>query len=151
MRKPRIKLIGEDAVYHVTSKTTGADFLFGDIEKERLRIMIHKQARFAGIEVFTYCVMSNHFHLLVRVPGEEELSDAALIRRAREFYGDEAPLWKQIDESRKRERRPLKSAARKIGKSHGRTLHFRQGTQAALFTLVQYNAQTRRDALGPAF
>ena len=39
---------------------------------------------FCGVEVLTYCIMSNHFHVLVRTPNRsevEELSDKEIIRR----------------------------------------------------------------------
>ena len=41
---------------------------FDDRAKEVLRKMIWQVADFSGVEVLTYCVMSNHFHVLVRVP-----------------------------------------------------------------------------------
>ncbi|MBL9175452.1 MAG: chemotaxis protein CheW, partial [Verrucomicrobiales bacterium] len=36
--------------------------------KERLSRLLLKLAPFCGIEVITFCMMGNHFHLLVRVP-----------------------------------------------------------------------------------
>lgn len=42
--------------------------LFGDTEKEAFRVLLWRMARFSGVEVLTYCVMGNHFHLLVRLP-----------------------------------------------------------------------------------
>lgn len=43
-------------------------------------------ADFSGVEVLTYCLMDNHFHLLVRVPVEESVLDRELIRRYRVLY-----------------------------------------------------------------
>jgi len=40
-----------------------------------LRKMIWQVADFCGIRVLTYCIMSNHFHVLVEVPELGELSD----------------------------------------------------------------------------
>ena len=43
------------------------------------------------MKLLTYCILDNHFHLLVEVPGEVgELSDAELIRRAGYLYGGKA-------------------------------------------------------------
>ena len=58
--------------------------------KEILRKMIWQVADFSGVEVLTYCIMSNHFHVLVRVPfvdaSGEGISDGELLRRYRTLY-----------------------------------------------------------------
>jgi REP element-mobilizing transposase RayT len=55
--------------------------------------MLRKQAAFAGVQVLAYCVMSNHLHLLLRVPVVEALSDEALLSRYEAYYGnDRVPL-----------------------------------------------------------
>lgn len=54
--------------YHVMSRTCGGDIHFDDVEKEALRRLIWKMSEFLGIQVLTYCVMSNHFHILASVP-----------------------------------------------------------------------------------
>jgi REP element-mobilizing transposase RayT len=41
--------------------------LFGDVEKEAFRKIMRRLERFSGVEVLTYVVMGNHFHLLLRV------------------------------------------------------------------------------------
>ncbi|MCC5838734.1 MAG: transposase, partial [Opitutales bacterium] len=70
------------------SRTCGQEFLLGAVEKERMRDLIGRVAAFCGVELLTYCILDNHFHLLVEVPGEVgELSDAELIRRAGFLYG----------------------------------------------------------------
>jgi REP element-mobilizing transposase RayT len=51
-----------------------------------LRRMIHLNADFCGVEILTYCVLSNHFHVLVRVPLAETVSDDELIRRYKVLY-----------------------------------------------------------------
>jgi hypothetical protein len=45
---------------------------FDETDKEALVIVLRKLARFSGIKVLTYCVMGNHFHVLVRVPDRGE-------------------------------------------------------------------------------
>lgn len=54
--------------YHVMSRTTGGQKLFGDVEKEALRRLLWRMAQFCGVEILTYALMANHFHLLVKVP-----------------------------------------------------------------------------------
>ena len=63
---------------------------FDDRAKGVLRIMIWQVADFSGVEGLTYCVMSNHFHVFVRVSPSagsgRVISDQELIRRCRILY-----------------------------------------------------------------
>jgi len=49
-------------------------------------------AAFCGLEVITYCMMSNHFHLLVRVPEKQNPTDAELLDRMIGLYGKKGVL-----------------------------------------------------------
>ena len=81
-----MKVRGCDAVYHCMSRTVNGELLFKDREKEILRKMIWQMADFCGVEVLTYCIMSNHFHVLLRVPHGAAVSDRELMRRYRVLY-----------------------------------------------------------------
>ena len=61
----------EGASYHVMSRTAGGERLFGDTEKEALRRLLWRMARFSGLEIHTYALMDNHFHILARVPSQD--------------------------------------------------------------------------------
>ena len=86
----RTKLEGVPATYHAMSRVVGGQRLFGYREKEVLRKMLWQVADFCGVEILTYCVMSNHFHVLVRVPPSassgQGVADAELLRRFRVLY-----------------------------------------------------------------
>ena len=57
-------------------------------EKERFRDLLGRLVEFCGLRLLTYCLMSNHFHILVEVPKEVgEIDDAELIRRSALIYG----------------------------------------------------------------
>ena len=58
----------ESYCYHAMSRTCGGEVHFDDVEKEALRKLLWKMSEFCGVKVVTYCVMSNHFHVLVDVP-----------------------------------------------------------------------------------
>jgi REP element-mobilizing transposase RayT len=68
------------------SRVVGGQMLLQDREKEVLRKMLWQVADFCGLEILTYCVMSNHFHVLVRVPEKQVVSDAELLRRFKVLY-----------------------------------------------------------------
>tara|TARA_B110000977_G_scaffold188736_1_gene257353 strand:+ start:502 stop:1437 length:936 start_codon:yes stop_codon:yes gene_type:complete len=65
------------------TRAVNGERLFHDREKEILRKIIWQMADFSGVEVLTYCVLSNHFHVLIRVMGDQVVSDAELMRRFR--------------------------------------------------------------------
>jgi REP element-mobilizing transposase RayT len=68
----RIKPERGAACYHVMSRTVNGEFLFGPTEKEAFRRMMWRMAKFSGVEIFTYVVMDNHFHILLKVPDREK-------------------------------------------------------------------------------
>ena len=93
MRLPRLKTTPEQgAVYHCISRVCGGQFLLDDLGKEKLVQLLLRLAAFCGIEIITYCMMGNHFHLLIRVPIRQDLSDSQLLQRLEDFYGKKGIL-----------------------------------------------------------
>ena len=67
-KRRRFVFLDRECCYHVMSRVAGGDLLFGDVEKEAFRKLMRRLERFSGVEVLTYAVMGNHFHVLLRVP-----------------------------------------------------------------------------------
>lgn len=66
-RPPRVDF--SDAVYHVTSRGNGrADVFWNDDDRQRFLGQLAHHLRLAGVVLFAYVLMDNHFHLLVRTP-----------------------------------------------------------------------------------
>ena len=99
MPYPRAKVTGCSAVYHCVTRVVAGEFLLNDVAKERLRRMLWKQAAFAGVEIITYCILSNHFHILLRVPAEVRPDDPELLRRAQAYYGPRHPVALRLAEA----------------------------------------------------
>ena len=59
-------------LYHVMSRTAAGQKVFGETDKEAFRVLMWRLAKFSGVEVLTYCVMDNHFHLLLRIQQKEK-------------------------------------------------------------------------------
>jgi REP element-mobilizing transposase RayT len=91
MRKARLKAPPSYPVayYHCVSRVVDRQFLLGDEEKEQWVFLLREYERFCGVRVIAYCVMSNHFHLLVEVPErpKQSLSDEALIGLLKRLSG----------------------------------------------------------------
>lgn len=71
------------AIYHCISRVVDRRFVFGDEERKKFRVFMRMQENFTGCRVLSYCVMSNHFHILLEVPPMPEggLSDDQLLDR----------------------------------------------------------------------
>lgn len=88
MREPRIKIppATGSADYHCTSRTVNGEWLFDDVAKEVFRRQIWKVADYCGVQILTYTIMANHFHIVLRVPQTSPVSDAELLRRYHVLY-----------------------------------------------------------------
>lgn len=76
------------AIYHCLSRVVDRRFVFGEVEREKFRTLMRMQENFTGCRVLTYCVMSNHFHVLLEVPPLPEggLTDGELLERLAALY-----------------------------------------------------------------
>jgi putative transposase len=71
------------AIYHCISRVVDRRFVFGDAEREHFRMFMRMQENFSGCRVLSYCIMSNHFHILLEVPPlpDAGVSDEELLKR----------------------------------------------------------------------
>lgn len=88
MRQGRVKAEGETAVYHCVTRVVAGEMLLDADCKEVLRKMLWQVAGFCGVEILAYCLMTNHFHVLVRVPEATGIPRDELLRRYRILYGE---------------------------------------------------------------
>ena len=110
-------------IYHCVSRAVNREFVFGDLERERMRMFMRMYENFSGNRILSYCFMSNHFHMLLEVTPMPAggLSDAELVRRVRAL-GNEAQtlgLSMELDEARKKIR------AGEAGESLAAAIHAR--------------------------
>ncbi len=89
MRTARIVEEGA-AYYHVISRVVGREYVFAaDAERERFRAIMRAVEAFSGVQILTWTLLSNHFHILVHVPEQADVSDQELGRRMRYLYGQD--------------------------------------------------------------
>lgn len=111
--------------YHVMSRTVSDEhrgmMFFGAYEKNVFAKQLRKHAAFTGVEVLTWCMMDNHFHLLIRVPEKEEHVANLMIKgrkpfwqRLRAFYGRSKvnELRKEVDRLEKEKNHGASNAQR---------------------------------------
>jgi putative transposase len=78
------------AIYHCISRVVERRFVFGDMEREQFRVFMRMYENFSGCRVLSYCIMSNHIHILLEVPPMPKggLSDEELFRRLSAIYSE---------------------------------------------------------------
>ncbi len=76
MRQARLKAPAdwELAYYHCVSRVVDRRFALGDEEKRQFLHFMRLYEKFCQVRIISYCLMSNHFHLLVEVPAKAEYS-----------------------------------------------------------------------------
>lgn len=102
------------AIYHITSRVVHRQLLFSPDAKEEFRKFMRMYERFSGCRVLSYCVMTNHFHLLLEVPPLPEggeivggvdlgLTEEELLRRLGGLYARNtvAAVAQEIAEARR--------------------------------------------------
>ena len=88
MRKARL-LAEHTGYYHVILKATGPQMLFKeDTDKRAFLGWLECTSRFSGVDVLSYALLDNHFHLLVRVPERESVPTDEFRLRVEALYGD---------------------------------------------------------------
>jgi putative transposase len=97
-RIARLIVKEEEAVYHVMSRTALEGYVIGDVEKDFLLNLIKRLSNIYFSEVIGFCLMGNHFHLLVRMHPGSEYSDEEIDRRFRLYYGDDEK--RELEEKR---------------------------------------------------
>jgi REP element-mobilizing transposase RayT len=84
------KSAGKPVLYHVISRVVDRRFVLGTEEKEKFRTLMRMQENFTGCRALSFCLMDNHFHLLLEVPPMPEggLSDEELQKRMSAIYSE---------------------------------------------------------------
>ena len=88
-RIPRMVIGDETTVYHVMSRTALDGFPLGDIEKDFMLDLIKRYSTLYFVKILGFCLMGNHFHLLVKMLPEYKFTDGDIKKRYVGFYGND--------------------------------------------------------------
>ena len=101
-RTSRLIIHDEKAVYHVMSRTALDGFPLEDVEKGFILDLIKRFSALYFTEILGFCIMGNHFHLLVKMIPEDRFTDDDILKRFEAFYGDsrefvegQIPYWRE--------------------------------------------------------
>ncbi|MFU8780530.1 MAG: transposase, partial [Kiritimatiellia bacterium] len=85
------RILGEgEAFYHILSRIVDRRLILDDTEKERFRRIMRAVEAFSGCQVLTWACLSNHWHVCLRVPDREPVTDSELIKRLQYLYENAA-------------------------------------------------------------
>jgi len=65
----------------------------GDVEREVLPGLVQKFAKLYFVDVLGFCLMGNHFHLLVRVHPDTAFTDKEIKARVEAYYEGEKEVF----------------------------------------------------------
>ena len=101
-RTSRLIISEQKAVYHVMSRTALDGFPLKDLEKDFMLDLIKRFSALYFTEILGFCLMGNHFHLLVKMIPEGDFTDDDIQKRFVGFYGDsrefaegQIPYWRE--------------------------------------------------------
>jgi REP element-mobilizing transposase RayT len=88
-RTQRLIINDETAVYHVMSRSALDGFPLADIEKDFMLDLIRRYSALYLVEILGFCLMGNHFHILVRMFPEYKFTGDDIKKRYESFYGND--------------------------------------------------------------
>ena len=96
-------IIGDQkAVYHVMSRTALDGFPLKDVEKDFMLDLIKRFSALYFTEILGFCMMGNHFHLLVKMIPKDQFTDDEIQKRFEAFFGEsrefaegQIPYWRE--------------------------------------------------------
>jgi putative transposase len=123
------------AIFHAVSRVVDRRFIFQDVEREKFRTFMRMQENFSGCRVLSYCVMSNHFHILLEVPPmpEDGISDELLLKRLGAILSEAvvAGVAKELADAR------LAENEERVAEIHGRFIYRMHNLSEFMKTLLQ--------------
>ncbi len=110
--------------YHCFSRVVDRRRVFDAREKEKFRTLMRIYEKFSGCRITSYCLMGNHFHLLLEVPPmpKDGLSDAELLQRLSALYNEAfvATVTKELADARQLVKAGLAEESVVVAQIHAR-------------------------------
>lgn len=75
--------------YHIIFRTSVYQYSMNAEEYQCFEKLLAQTAKFSGVEVMTFAFWDHRFHLLIRVPNGDAVTDEELVSRARLLYSEE--------------------------------------------------------------
>ncbi len=113
------------------SRTALEGFPFGDVGKEELVKIIKRYSSLYFSEILGFCIMGNHFHLLVRMVPDHYFTDDDIKKRYVRFFGNDDLFSKELIPNYRKKWSSLSEFVKDIKQTFSRyynKIHDRRGT-----------------------
>ena len=70
-----------ETVHHLTSRIAHRVYFLKESERNDFLEIVRRTVDFTGLRLLGWCVMSNHFHLLIHLPERVEVGETEVLRR----------------------------------------------------------------------
>ena len=133
-RIARILVKDQKSAYHVISRTALQGYPFGDVEKDEMVKIIKKFRGLYFVEIFGYCIMGTHIHILLQTFPGSNYSDKDIIQRLSMHYNkepDKLPNTPEIIEKYRTKLASLSEFMKDVKQNFSKyynKLHDRRGT-----------------------
>jgi REP element-mobilizing transposase RayT len=132
-RLPRLLVSDRPTVYHVMSRTALPGLPFDAVDKDDFLARLKTLSRIYFTEILGFCLMDNHFHLLVRMFPEDHVPDAELPVRYRRKYGEGAGFPEKRRQEFREKWSSLPEFVRELKQSFSRKFNIRKGRRGYLW------------------
>ena len=93
-RKPRI--MSSSSIYHIILRSVNQHIIFeDDSDYQKFLFVLSDSVKRYDIQIYAYCLMDNHAHLLIHASSEPDLSDGTTINilAAGIFFRIDSTVW----------------------------------------------------------
>lgn len=70
-----------DTVHHILNRIAHQVYFLGDAERDDFVKIFRRCAEYCGIQLLAWCMMTNHFHLMIHLPEPIHVDESEVLRR----------------------------------------------------------------------
>ena len=72
----KLEVLEKDKVYHIYNRGINGEIIFNSDENKTYFLKLYSKYLENKVETFAYCLMDNHFHFIIRIINEKEVTQA---------------------------------------------------------------------------
>lgn len=72
----KLEILEKDKIYHIYNKGINGKSIFNSDENKRYFLKLFSKYCKSIIDTYAYCLMDNHFHFVIQINSEKEVTQA---------------------------------------------------------------------------
>ena len=81
----KLEVLEKDKVYHIYNRGINSETIFNSDENKHYFLKLYSKYLENKADTFAYCLMDNHFHFIIRIVNEKEITDSLPVAMLRPF------------------------------------------------------------------